>query len=157
MSIWDDPDMKVNDNFIKFEHVGDTITGDIITVRPHRFDDGSVAPQLLLTDVTDGDEKTVTAGQVRLKAALAQERPEAGDRITITLTQIEKRSGGKELKHFEVKVVRGGGVTQAGGQTAAQSTPPQQSAAPAGPDPQALAAAVANLSDEQKRALGLPV
>ena len=106
MSIWDNPDMKVNGDYIKFDHVGDTVTGRVISVRAHKWDDGSVSPQLLL-DV-DGEEKTVTAGQVRLKAALAEKRPEEGDTLTITLADIEKRSGGKTLKHFDVAVVRSG-------------------------------------------------
>jgi hypothetical protein len=148
MSIWDDPDMKVNNDFIKFENPGDTVTGTIVTIRPHRFDDGSVAPQILL-QLQDGTEKTLTAGQVRLKALLAQERPEAGERITITYTNEEKRSGGKTLKHFDVTVHRG--ALQPALTTAA---PVQDSGG--GPDPQALAAAVANLTPEQKAALGIP-
>ncbi len=106
MSIWDNPDMKVNGDYIKFDQVGDTVTGRVISVRAHKWDDGSVSPQLLL-DV-DGEEKTVTAGQIRLKAALAEKRPEEGDTLTITLADIEKRSGGKTLKHFDVAVVRSG-------------------------------------------------
>lgn len=106
MSIWDNPDMKVNGDYIKFDQVGDTVTGRVISVRAHKWDDGSVSPQLLL-DV-DGEEKTVTAGQIRLKAALAEKRPEEGDTLTITLADIEKRSGGKTLKHFDVAVVRDG-------------------------------------------------
>lgn len=133
MSIWDDPDMKVADDYIKFNEVGDTVTGRILASRIHRWDDGTASPQLLL-DV-NGEEKSLTAGQVRLKAALAEQRPENGDTITVTLTDIEKRSGGKTLKHFDVQVTRAGG------------TPP----------PAAAAATVsldeANLSDEQKAAL----
>jgi hypothetical protein len=149
MSIWDDPEMKVNDDFVKFDTIGDTVTGTILHVKAHRFDDNNDAPQILLR-LDDGAEKTVTAGQVRLKAALADKRPEAGDRITITLSNIEARGGGKTLKHFDVAVVRGNGATAA-------PAAPAQAATPEGPDPQALAAAVANLSPEQKAALGLPI
>lgn len=102
MSIWDDPELRMSSDYVSFENVGDTVSGTVINVRAHRFDDGKVVPQLML-DV-DGEERTVTAGQVRLKAALAEKRPEPGDAITITLTEIEKRAGGKTLKHFDVKV-----------------------------------------------------
>ena len=102
MSIWDDPELRMSSDYVSFENVGDSVAGTVINVRAHRFDDGKVVPQLLL-DV-DGEEKTVTAGQVRLKAALAEKRPEPGDAISITLTEIEKRAGGKTLKHFDVKV-----------------------------------------------------
>lgn len=102
MSIWDDPELRVSNEYVSFTEIGDSIAGTIINIRAHSFEDGKVVPQLLI-DV-DGEEKTVTAGQVRLKAALAEKRPEPGDAITITLTDIEKRAGGKTLKHFDVQV-----------------------------------------------------
>ena len=104
MSIWDSPGMSVGGDYIKFEQVGDSITGKVVEVTVKRWDDGSICPQLLI-DTPDG-VKTVTAGQVRLKAALAEQRPEQGDTITIRLSDIERRSGGKTLKHFDVNVAR---------------------------------------------------
>jgi len=147
-SFWDDPEIRMSDDYVKFDDVGDSVTGKILSVRKHTFDDGKVVPQLLL-DV-DGEEKTLTAGQVRLKAALAEKRPGVGDVLTVKLTDIEKRSGGKTLKHFEVVL----------GDVPAAPAQPAQPAAPAADqgqaiDPQAAAAALANLSAEQKAALGL--
>lgn len=104
-SIWDEPGMKVGGDYIKFENVGDTVTGKITNIGAHRWEDGSVSPQVTL-ETQDG-EKTITAGQIRLKAALAEKRPNVGDVITITFTEIEKRAGGKTLKHFDVKVAAG--------------------------------------------------
>jgi hypothetical protein len=130
MSVWDDPDLRAGGEFVKLDNLGDTIAGTIQAIRKHRFDDGSVVPQILL--VTDqGEERTLTAGQVRLKAELAQQRPEAGDHITVTLTQIEPRAGGKSLKHFAVQIRRGAGQPPAA--PAPQLYPPQQYAAPAAP------------------------
>ena len=139
MSIWDDPDMKVADDYIKFNDVGDTVTGRIIASRIHRWDDGTASPQLLLE--VDGEEKSLTAGQVRLKAALAEKRPENGDTITVTLTDIEKRSGGKTLKHFDVQVVRAGDALAA---------PAASQTAPAG---DTVTLDQSSLTDEQKAAL----
>lgn len=102
MSIWDDPELKINSDYIKFENPGDTTTGTIVAIRAHKFDDGNVVPQIIL-NTADG-EKTVTAGQMQLKAMLADKRPNVGDTITITFTEIEKRSGGKTLKKFDVQV-----------------------------------------------------
>ena len=102
LDVWADPDFAIGGDYITFANVGDTVTGKVIAVRKHIWDDGSVSPQILL-DV-DGQEKTVTAGQVRLKAALAEKRPQPGQHVTITLTEIEKRAGGKTLKHFDVQV-----------------------------------------------------
>jgi hypothetical protein len=102
LDVWADPDFAIGGDYITFTNIGDTVTGKVIAVRKHIWDDGSVSPQILL-DV-DGQEKTVTAGQVRLKAALAEKRPQPGQHVTITLTDIEKRAGGKTLKHFDVQV-----------------------------------------------------
>lgn len=149
-SIWDDPDLRVGGEFFKFDNVGDSIAGTINAVRAHRFDDGSVAPQVMLT-TDDGEEKTVTAGQVRLKAALAEQRPEAGDHITITFTENEKRAGGKTLKHFDVNVARGGGSAT----PAPAAAPAAQPANEQPVDQAALTAALGNLTPEQRAALGL--
>ena len=69
MSICDNPDMKVNGDYIKFDAIGDTVTGAVIAIRAHTWDDVHVSPQILLD--CDGEEKTGTAGQIRWKAALA--------------------------------------------------------------------------------------
>ena len=145
MSIWDDPDLQAGGEFISFENIGDNVSGTINAIRTHRFDDGKVVPQILLT--TDGgEERTLTAGQVRLKAELAEKRPEAGDHLKVTLSDIEKRSGGKTLKHFTVEVNRGGAATQAAAPAAATVAV----------DTSAAVAALANLTPEQKAALGIP-
>jgi hypothetical protein len=107
-SVWDSPDLKSNDNYVKFEQVGDTVSGTVQAVRAHTFDDGKTVAQILLT-TDDGEETTLTAGQVRLKAALVEQRPDVGDHLSVKLTQIEKRGGGKTLKHFDVNVTRGTG------------------------------------------------
>jgi hypothetical protein len=131
---WADPDFAIGGDYITFANIGDTVTGKVIAVRKHIWDDGSVSPQILL-DV-DGAEKTVTAGQVRLKAALAEKRPQPGQHVTITLTDIEKRAGGKTLKEFSVIV---------GPVAAAPAAAPVAAAAPAadplaGISPEAIAA-----------------
>ena len=109
MSVWDDPSLSTGD-YIKFENVGDSVVGDILDVSLHQWDDGSKSPKLVLD--CNGEEKILTAGQVRLKAALAEERPEVGDKISIKFTELEKRSGGKTLKHFEVAVKKGGATAK---------------------------------------------
>lgn len=106
MSLWDDPEIRSGGEFVRFENPGDGVAGVITAIRKHRFDDGNVVPQINLT--TDaGEERTLTAGQVRLKAALAEQRPEVGDHISVVYERQEKRAGGKTLKHFAVTVKRG--------------------------------------------------
>lgn len=106
-SPWDDPSLRVGGDYVKFDNIGDSVSGVVVNVGMHRWDDGSVSPQIVL-DTVDG-EKTITAGQIRLKVALAEKRPEIDDTLTIKLTDIEKRAGGKTLKHFEVTVVKASG------------------------------------------------
>lgn len=122
-SIWDEPGMTPNDDYVRFETPGDTVTGVITLVDVHRWDDGSVCPQLTLR-LPDGESTTLTAGQTRLKRLLAEQRPEVGDTITVTHTHVEKRSGGKTLKHFDLAVVKAG-------QAVAQAQPPAQAPASA--------------------------
>jgi len=105
MSVWDIPELQSTSAYVRFENPGDTVTGTVINISAHKWDDGSVSPQILL-QTADG-QQTVTAGQVRLKAMLAERRPEVGDTLTITHTGIEKRAGGKTLKLWTVDVVRG--------------------------------------------------
>jgi hypothetical protein len=138
MSIWDDPELHVSDDYVKFETPGDTITGTITALRIHRFDDKPV-PQIVIR-TPEGHERTVTGGQARLKALLTEKRPDVGDTITITMTNVEKRAGGKTLKHFEVVVSNG----------AAPATTPTATTTATAPalDP-AVAAAMSNLTPEQ--------
>lgn len=147
MSVWDDPELKVGGEFVTFENSGDTVSGVITAVRSHRFDDGKVVPQILLVDDETGEDRTMTAGQIRLKVALAEQRPEAGDHLTVTMTGIEKRAGGKTLKLFDVAVNRGGAPAKP---AVSAKTQPKAKV-----DPDAAAAALANLTAEQRTALGL--
>lgn len=112
MSLWDDPELRSGGEFVKFDQPGDEVAGTITAIKKHRFDDGNVVPQIYLT-TDDGDERTLTAGQVRLKAALAEQRPEVGDHLRVVYERQEKRAGGKTLKHFAVVVRRGAGAAAA--------------------------------------------
>jgi hypothetical protein len=106
MSVWDDPEMRIASDYAKFEVIGDSVSGTVTGVYAHRFDDGKVVPKIML-DTAEG-EVALTAGQVRLKAELSEKRPEVGDTLTVTLTEVEKRAGGKTLKHFDVVVAKSG-------------------------------------------------
>ena len=124
MSVWDDPEMRTASDYASFNEVGDSVSGVVTGVFAHRFDDGKVVPKIML-DTADG-EIALTAGQVRLKAELSEKRPEVGDTLTVKLTEIEKRAGGKTLKHFDVTVVKGNGAPVV---VAAPSMTPEQLAA----------------------------
>jgi hypothetical protein len=109
MSIWDDPEMKPPaDDFVKLEAKGDRVSGLITAVDKHDFGGGDIAPQISFTDDNTGEARTWTAGQLQAKRKLADLRPEPGDWFSAELTNVEKRAGGKTLKHIDISVNQGG-------------------------------------------------
>lgn len=99
---WDEPGIAVVSDYIKFEEVGDTVTGVIIDLGVQVWQDGSKSPKLTLRTAT-GD-KVLTASQVQLKTKMAELRPEIGDTIKVTLDGVEKLNAGKTMKMFSVAV-----------------------------------------------------
>lgn len=94
-------------DYFKFDDVGDTIVGVIKDVREGRTFNGDPCPELVL-ETDDGEEKTVTASQVRLKAALAEKRPQVGDKVRIAYSGVGEASPGKAPpKEFTVDVKEG--------------------------------------------------
>jgi hypothetical protein len=64
-------------------------------------------PELVL-EQDDGEEITVTAGQVMLKRALAEKAPQTGDKIRITYSGVgDGRPGRAPAKLFTVDVKPG--------------------------------------------------
>jgi hypothetical protein len=102
MSYWDEPGIAIVSDYVKFENVGDTISGVIIDLGIQTWQDGSKSPKLTLR-TADGD-KVLTASQVQLKQKMAELRPEVGDSIKVTLEGVEKLQGGKTMKKFQVAV-----------------------------------------------------
>lgn len=108
MSLWDDPEL-VSDaaTYVKLERVGDGFEGTITALGTQTWDDGKKDPQF--TIVTDeGTELVWTAGLTKAKQRLKELRPEVGDRIAVRLTQIQKLTGNRTLKHVDIDVTRGG-------------------------------------------------
>jgi len=105
MSIWDDKDISSSGDYVKFEAVGDGVEGTITNLERHTFTDDEtgekrVTPKLTIA-CADGTEKILTAGQVRLRLRLVELRPEVGDYLKVTMTELQK-IGKKTLKHFDV-------------------------------------------------------
>lgn len=96
-----------NGNFAKWENPGDEIAGDIVGKGIGEDMQGGQVPQIVVR-LDDDSEVTITASQAQLRAKLLAAKPNVGDRIKVTFTQSENRSGGKTLKHFEVQVKAGG-------------------------------------------------
>lgn len=95
-------------DFVKFENIGDNVVGIIKDIREGRDFNGNPCPLLVLEVSDDGDEKTLTAGQVLLKAALAEMSPQVGDRIRITYSGVSEAKPGKApAKEFTVDVKAG--------------------------------------------------
>ena len=104
MSIWDNPEFKSEgtSTYVNFKNIGDSVEGTVLSVGLQTWDDGTVAPKITIH--TNEGERTLTAGQIRLKMALAEKRPEKGDYLAVKFVSIEDRGGGKTLKHFDVDV-----------------------------------------------------
>lgn len=107
MSFWDDPSVKPDSsNYMRFDAVGDTITGTIAKLQKRVFNAGTAdertAPEFIFAET---DVPSLTAGQVLLQQALYELRPEIGDNLTVTMGAVEK-TGTKTLKRWQVALVR---------------------------------------------------
>lgn len=114
--IWDE--FQTTGDWITFDNVGDKVVGTVKAVRRGKDFNGNPCPELII-DVDGEGEKTLTAGQVMLKSALAEKRPAAGDRIAITYSGVGDAKPGKApAKLFDVAVKTGndtgGAPAQAG-------------------------------------------
>lgn len=108
-NVWDNPALASHE-YVKFVNEGDKIVGTILDISVQTFDSQNgpkVCPQLIIQEDGADEPRTLTAGQVQLKAKLAELRPNVGDRIAVALTKIEPRGGGKTLKHFTVETAAG--------------------------------------------------
>lgn len=115
MSIWDDEEIQASGNYVKLTEKGQSVEGTIAKIVKRSFtatrkgEEDSVQPELTIVDA-EGQEKIYTCGAIRLKLELIEKRPDVGDWIKITLTDIEKRGGGRELKHWSVEIRKGDGA-----------------------------------------------
>lgn len=93
--------------YVKFENVGDQVIGVVKQVREGRTFNGNPCPELVLEDES-GEERTVTAGQVMLRAALAEKQPQPGDKVRITYSGVgDAKPGQAPPKLFTVDVKPG--------------------------------------------------
>lgn len=94
-------------DFISFNEVGDTAVGVIKAIREGTDFNQNACPELILED-NDGEERTLTAGQVMLKAALSEKRPQVGDKIRVVYSGVgDARPGRAPAKLFTVEVKEG--------------------------------------------------
>lgn len=102
---WDE--FKQTGDWVRFDNVGDGIIGVIKALRQGTDFNNNPCPELVI-ETEDGDEKTVTAGQVLLKAALAEKQPQVGDKIRIVYSGVGDAKPGKApAKQFTVDVKKG--------------------------------------------------
>lgn len=101
------PKAPTSGAFVSFKEVGDTSDWGVVTDingNGTTFN-GDPCPQVVL-DVK-GAVKTVTCGQAQLwsktVAAVEAGTLAVGKAAKFTLTNIERRNGGKTLKHFEIE------------------------------------------------------
>lgn len=117
---------------IKFEKIGDHITGTVTNIRITDFGGkGERTPELWIKQ-DDGSEVSMTASQVMLQRSLASARPSVGDKIAIVYKGDgqSSRAGMSPPKLFDVKVARGNGNAEP---TNVAATPPQPDEPVVGP------------------------
>jgi hypothetical protein len=99
---WDD--FSSGGDFVKFENVGDTVTGTITAIRGGTDFNGNPCPVIDL-DTADG-ARTVTCAQANLKAQIVAKRPTVGSSITITYAKQTKVEKGMR-KDFDIVITAG--------------------------------------------------
>lgn len=109
---WADPEIQVTDEYYGFPDgvFGTTASGVVKWVGKHQYDDGKVVPSLILVDDVTGEDKTLNAGQIRLKHLLLEKRPMPGNHLKVVYVSDESRGAGKSMKHFSVDVNVAGAV-----------------------------------------------
>lgn len=106
---WNKYKSSEGSRFFKFEGIGDSISGTIVSIEEGKDFNQKACPELLIE--TDEGNKQVTCGQVMLQSALAEKEPEEGDFIAITYyANGEGKPGRAPAKLFKVDVKRGGAV-----------------------------------------------
>ena len=102
---WDE--FKNTGDFVSFREVGASVTGVVKMIRTGTDFNNNPCPEIILED-DKGEERTVTAGQVLLKAALAEKAPQVGDKIRIVYSGVgDVRPGKAPAKQFTVEVKKG--------------------------------------------------
>lgn len=95
--------------FAKWVAIGDQVTGTLTRIEEEGGEtvQGDPCPELTI-ETEDGHEVQVTCSQARLWTRVAELDAEGallvGRHIEIELTDIEKRNGGRTLKHFRVEL-----------------------------------------------------
>lgn len=103
--IWDE--FQTTGDWITFNDVGDKVVGTVKAIRRGEDFNHKPCPELII-DVDNEGEKTLTAGQVMLKSALAEKRPQVGDRIAIVYSGVgEAKPGKAPAKLFDVTTKTG--------------------------------------------------
>lgn len=108
MSInWDD---MTDNTFVKFEKIGDSVSGVITAVRAGTDFNGNPCPVLDLT--TEDGERTLSCGQANLKAQIVGLKPTVGQAITVKFDHEEKAAMGMK-KVFVIDLTDPLGATEA--------------------------------------------
>lgn len=89
--------------FVKFEQVGDMVTGSIVGIRAHTFDaDKGPVPLIDIEPRGGGDPVTLSVDKVDLRFKLAEIDPQIGDDLRVKFTGTQKVANGTK-KVFEVQ------------------------------------------------------
>ena len=94
-------------DFQQWNDAGDQIVGIIKNLREGQDYNGNPVPEVILEVNENGDEKTVTVSQARLKVLFAEKMPKEGDKIRVVYTGTSAGRGGRTIKDFTLDVQPG--------------------------------------------------
>lgn len=82
-------------DFVKFETIGDSVTGTIVAIREHTFDAAKGAVPLIdIAPRAGGEVVTLSVDKVDLKYKLAELEPQVGDDLRVRYADTERTPNG---------------------------------------------------------------
>lgn len=101
---WDWSEWAVSDSpLVRWDTVGQQVTGTVTAIRTYEFEPGKPVPILDLE--TDDGDVSVSVDKVDLRRKIVEASPQVGDRVRITFVETVRRERGT-LKVFDVQVRR---------------------------------------------------
>ncbi len=90
-------------DFVKFEQIGDSVTGTIVAIREHTFDkDKGPVPLIDISPRAGGENVTLSVDKVDLRFKLAEAEPQVGDELRVKYSDTERTPNGTK-KVFQVE------------------------------------------------------
>jgi hypothetical protein len=88
--------------FVKFDEIGDSVTGHVVAIRTHTFDPKKGEVPLIDLEKDDGENVTLSVDKVDLAMQIPALNPQVGDKLRVKYVANEKTPNGTK-KCFEIQ------------------------------------------------------